>query len=266
MPIVAIPRRELSKFERMYFLEAESDGRTNIRKITIGDDGRTRVNGNETNSDDIATDETDIDSGDTDTRPDDDSTGNDDNDIALEPDDDMGDDETDEGNPKDTGDADTSPPDENVDGGGDRNDVALEPDDNDDLDSQDSSENDSGEDTAQDATDVNRKRALFSRIDGLYETMEKYTEKLNMLMSNAADDISMYRIACDDLDDLKVCTYDYLIVRFSKASYMESMLFYQRVLTALRLILDDLGAAVSALRSKKENEQKTKDKPLTVYP
>lgn len=265
MPILAVPRHDLSKFERMYFLEAETEGRTNVRKITIGDNGRASVNGNETDSDDVAMDENDVpeEEPDTENNSENDGTGTD---VAMEPDDDdMSDDETDEGNKNNGAPDDTVDNDDN--GGGD--DVTLEPeDDGSDTDAgndqnvDDADTDDEGSDNS-DATDAIRKRALFSRIDGLYEAMGKYTEKLNMLMSSAADDISMYRKACDDLDDLKVYTYDYMIVKFSKATYTESMLFYQRILTALNLILEQLSISVANLKKEHENEQNAKTKKNT---
>lgn len=252
MPIIAVPRKDLSNFERLYFFEADTpNARTNVRKITLGDNGKASVNGTETDNDDVDLDSSDMPDDDDDTDGTDMDDDNDDE-VSTEPDE------------EDMSDDDEDTDDEDTDSEGENDDVALEPDDNDmDGDSEDGSENDTddtGDDeSSEDIDETTRKRALFSRIDSLYEAIDKYTEKLNMLMTNASDNVAIYRKACDALDDLRVYTYDYMIVRFTKAKYTESMLFYQRVLTALSLILDDLYKSLpkKAKDADNDDEQRT---------
>lgn len=276
MPIVAIPRRNMTAFERKYFFEDETPERTNVRKISISDEGNTQVNGQDASSDDVdIEDDNDDDLADDDEGEDTEDT--DDDDVAIEPDDDVNDtdDADDSGGDDSGGDEDSGDTDDDVggeeesDGGGDEggDDVAIEPDDDDGDSGGGEDEGDDNDDSGDDGSssddgELTRKRALFSRIEGLYEAMEKYADKLNMLMSNASENIPIYRKACDDLDDLRIYTYDYLIVKFTNASYPESMLFYQRILTALGLIFDDLGLSLSELsKNKDEKEEKEESKP-----
>lgn len=222
MAIITVPRRDISNFERRYFFEADNPERTNVRKISLAD-GKTTVNGKTTRT-----------SG-----------------VKTEP-------EDDEPTENDTGSTDTTPDDDSG--------VAMEPDDEDEGDSggddeSDDNDGDNGGDDDKKASDAIRKRALFSRIEAVYEAVDKYTDKLNKMMTNASDNVAIYREACDQFDAIRGYTYDYIIIRFPKASYEESMLFYQRILTAVQLTLEKLSKSLSAAENKDaDKEQNSKSK------
>lgn len=229
MAIITVPRRDISNFERRYFFEADNPERTNVRKISLAD-GKTTVNGKTTRT-----------SG-----------------VKTEP-------EDDEPTENDTGSTDTTPDDDSG--------VAMEPDDEDEGDSggddeSDDNDGDNGGDDDKKASDAIRKRALFSRIEAVYEAVDKYTDKLNKMMTNASDNVAIYREACDQFDAIRGYTYDYIIIRFPKASYEESMLFYQRILTAVQLTLEKLSKSLSAAENKdadkEQNSKSKKDAPQVL--
>ena len=272
MAIITVPRRDISNFERRYFFEADNPERTNVRKISLAD-GKTTVNGKTTRTSGVKTEPeddepTENDTGSTDTTPDDDSG------VAMEPDDedegDSGGDNTEEDNP----DIEDEGSDTDTDSGDDGDsDVAMEPDDEDEGDSggddeSDDNDGDNGGDDDKKASDAIRKRALFSRIEAVYEAVDKYTDKLNKMMTNASDNVAIYREACDQFDAIRGYTYDYIIIRFPKASYEESMLFYQRILTAVQLTLEKLSKSLSAAENKdadkEQNSKSKKDAPQVL--
>lgn len=229
MAIITVPRRDISNFERRYFFEADNPERTNVRKISLAD-GKTTVNGKTTRT-----------SG-----------------VKTEP-------EDDEPTENDTGSTDTTPDDDSG--------VAMEPDDEDEGDSggddeSDDNDGDNGGDDDKKASDAIRKRALFSRIEAVYEAVDKYTDKLNKMTTNASDNVAIYREACDQFDAIRGYTYDYIIIRFPKASYEESMLFYQRILTAVQLTLEKLSKSLSAAENKdadkEQNSKSKKDAPQVL--
>lgn len=261
MAIIAFPRKGLTRFERLYFFEADDveKQRTNVRKITVAD-GTDDVD--KENSDDDMTDD-----GDEDVEGTEDTGTDDDEDVDLEADDSDMDDGEDGG--EDTGD------DTGNDGGGDGGDVDLEDDGKDmdgggDSDSGDT-DGDDGDDGGSeknitDIADATRKRAIFSRIHDLHDAIGTYVDKLTSLMTTASDNVAIYRRACDDLDELMTYTYDFMIVRFKNATYTESMLLYQRVLTAVSLVLDELGAGLDKIRRQQQanspEKQNSKSKKM----
>lgn len=250
--IIKVPRSDITDYERKYFFEADTAERRNVRRIRV-EDSSVSVNDNAVDSDDVVSDNTEVDDEDTtDTTPEDtevDAGGeDDDSDIAEEPsDDDFGDDD-------DMGDDDNP----GEDAGGDDSDVVLEPDDDDeepadgggdegDDDASDDSDG-SNSDNSNDENDDERirKKALFNKFKDLHEAIGAYIEKLNMVMAYSSELVTAYREACDKLDELNTYIYDYIVVRFVSATYTESMLTYQRALTAVSLILDGLEEVTNA--------------------
>lgn len=218
--IIKVPRVNLTTYESRFFYEAEVGERKNVRRITLSDSGSAAVNGTNKDATEVDTDDTNDTATAVETEPDDEFA-----------DDDLGEDSDDLG---DAGDGDTT------DDGGDG--VVTEPDD-------DAVDTDGGNDGTDDSSDEGeqtdngeglRKRALFSRLRDLHDAVVKYIEKLNMMMAYSSDLVVGYRECCDAFDELQTYIYDYMLIRFADASYPESMLFYQRVLTAINLILDKL--------------------------
>lgn len=240
--ITKVPRVNLTTYESRFFYEAEVGERKNVRRITLSDSGSVAVNGTDKDATEVDTDMEEIPETDTDDTNDTATA------VETEPDDEFADDDLGEdieddetGSPDleqdsddlgDAGDGDTT------DGGGD----VTEPDDDAvDTDGGNDDTNDSSDDGEQtDNGEGLRKRALFSRLRDLHDAVVKYIEKLNMMMAYSSDLVVGYRECCDAFDELQTYIYDYMLIRFADASYPESMLFYQRVLTAINLILDKL--------------------------
>lgn len=266
MPVIAIPRNGLTRFERLYFFETdgEENQRTNIRKVTV-DDGTDDVDTETSDSDmDDDEDDTEEDTGggeDSGENAEDDT----DDDVDLEADDSDMEDDGGGGEDEDKGNTDSD------DGGDDGGDVDLENDDkdmsDDGGDSEDSGSSDSdGEDSENSDADTitaTKKRALFSRINELHTEIGTYAEKLNSLMTTASDNVVIYRNACDELDELATYVYDFMIIRFKNATYTEAMLLYQRAITAVSLILDELHQGLDKIRRETDEDgtKKQNSKP-----
>lgn len=248
----------IERYRAQLFCEADTSNRKNIKRITLSDTGGAAINGSSRAADDIETDMEDDDlpemmpddSGSTDVElePDDPGGGEDTppasdggGDVELEPEeDDMPDD--------------AQGSDETEAGGG--TDVVTEPDDesvSDGADGDEGSGESSGEENTEDFDENLKKRALFSKYSTLHDSIEAYIDKLNMMLAHGNDVVREYRDACDKFEKLRTYLYDYMLIRFSKASYTESFLFYQRALTTVMLILDELKESDDFAENKKND-------------
>lgn len=217
--------------------------------------------------------------GDIDQQPDDDDGDDDmgDMDIDEQPDDDAGDATGDDGGddggggdtpdqqPDDdgTGDGDDTGDDtgDTGDGGGDDSQIAQQPDDGDsgggDTSGDDNNDNDDGGDdngNGGDKEEIMHKQALFGKYQTLYESIGNYTAKLDDVVGQTNETNLKIKEVNDQLKKLQDFIYDYMIIKFKDASYIESMLFYQRAIAVINLSLDMLDDV------KKEEIKRTKTK------
>lgn len=248
----------LTPFERKYMFTEATDKRKNVRRITIDmEDGKRnlKVNGNDANLDDTASEEDDINSDDEDLDTDEeptDSLDDEESSIATEPDDTEG--ETNDSIEPEV-DADNNGDVEGDDG----NDIASEPDDttntttDNNADSENSNdENDNTEESPEEKEEVIHKQALFGKFQTLYEIIGNYCAKLDDLVGETDESNHKIKEINNQLKQLSDFLYDYMIIKFKDASYMESMLFYQRSIAVVNLSLDMLEE-VKKLESNKKS-------------
>jgi hypothetical protein len=295
--LVKVPRDDIDNYRRKYFLEADTTERKNVRSISISDNGKPAINGDELDDDDIEIDDED------DELSEDDVAGLDDDDddeIATDDSDDSapdnGDDDTgsddadgDEIATDDSGDSDNDNDDTNTDddggsddnGGGDASgddgdaddgdgdEIATDdsddsvPDDNGDNGGDDNSGDDSGDDggmSPEERTENIRKKSLFRSFNDLYDTLGKYIEKMNMLMAYGTDATPEYRKIADQLTEIQSYVYDYMLIKFTTNKYIQSMLFYQRAVTATTMVVNDLDKITIANKNSENNKAKHNSK------
>lgn len=296
--IVKVPKPGITDYELKYFMEADTPARKNMRKITLADSGKAAVNGVEQDDDDVGRDDDDLpedddteDTPETDDDSDVDDVNLDDDDLDID-DEDLGDDEDDdEGTADDTDgatddeetgddtDAEDSAGGTDGDGGdeGGNDDVAVDNegdgtgDDNaDEGDNPDDGGDDNKAKTPEQKQELIQKFNLFTKMKNLHETTGKYIEKINMLIAYNTDNTTAYQAVCDKLDEMRGYIYEYMLVKFDGAKYVESMLFYHRATTLIYLILEELDAikikgdekngSKSSKRSTKKTETRGKSK------
>jgi hypothetical protein len=307
--LVKVPRDDIDNYRRKYFLEADTTDRKNVRSISISDNGKPAINGDELEDDDIeiddeddelseddvaglddedddiATDDsddstpddggdnTDDGAGDDNTNTDTDDNGDDGDDIALDEDDDTDNDNDDTGTDDDGGTNDNGGGDDSGDDNGDADDgdgdeIATDdsddsvPDDNGDN-GGDSSGDDSGDDSGmspEERSENIRKKSLFRSFNDLYDTLGKYIEKMNMLMAYGTDATPEYRKIADQLTEIQSYVYDYMLIKFTTNKYIQSMLFYQRAITATTMVVNDLDKITVANKNSENNQTKHNSK------
>ena len=294
--IKIIDRKESEKtdFEKNYmFTEAPSDTeRVNVKRIRLKAPGArtydfrkgadeeedpettdtettdTEPVDDTTDSDDIAVDDNDdISADDTpDMTGDEDPDATGDDDIATDDDIDSGD--PDGGSTEDTGDGETVSPDDSADGGND--DIVT--DDNEDISEDDTSGTDdtgddttgyngSEEETDGDSEDAMHKQNLYKKFVTLRTAIDNYDHKLSAIIGVDPATHKMIHDVTNKLRSMGDMMYDYMVLKFKKNTYLESMMFYQRTMAATNLCLDALTKIGN--KTKKDvdkNREKTKSK------
>ena len=295
--IKIIDRKESEKtdFEKNYmFTEAPSDTeRVNVKRIRLKAPGSRTYDFRKGADGEEETPEEDMEP--TDTEPADDTTGSDD--IAVDDNDDISVDDTpdmigdedpdatgdddiatdddinsgdpDGGSPGDTGDGETVSPDDNTGSGDD--DIVT--DDNGDISEDDTSgtddtgddttgDDDSGEETDGDSEDAMHKQNLYKKFVTLRTAIDNYDHKLSAIIGVDPETHKMIHEVTNKLRSMGDMMYDYMVLKFKKNTYLESMMFYQRTMAATNLCLDALTKIGN--KTKKESDKSHgKTKPKT---
>lgn len=242
----------------------EEDTTTDDDDVVTGDD------------EDIDFDDTDTDDGGEDTGDDDDIV-TDDEDMDFD-DDDMGDDEGDDGEDTsgdndggddivtdDEADGDTAEDtgdDAGNDDGGDDGDDDIVTDDDADIEDDggddstadqnndgDNGDNNGGDDENKDDFQEGlHKQNLYRKFVNLHTAIDHYSSKLSTMIGVDNATNHMYTQVNDKLKELKELLYDYMVLKFKKNKYVESMLFYQRSVATTNICLDMLADINNTIR------------------
>lgn len=276
--IIDLETEHLTEYEKKYvFTEAPTEKeRVNVKRISLrapdkrtydfrkGADDEPEEDATEEPAEDVATgDNTDIveDPGDNLTDPAEDEPEVPDEDLDTEetPTDDTTDedivvddetietDDLDNTNGEDTGDDPNVNDTEEDDGTDDivtDDDPAITDDEADAPDDPNTDDQDTGDENAgekdTDEEEKIHKQNLFKKFITLRTSVENYDAKLSSMIGIDADTHEMITEISEKLRSLAEMMYDYMVLKFKKNSYLESMLFYQRTVAAVNLCLDSL--------------------------
>ena len=86
-----------------------------------------------------------------------------------------------------------------------------------------------------------RKYVLYRKFMQLDKLLEHYSDVLNNSMSDEININKKYKRIANNLKKLNELLSEYMIIKFQTASYIQSMLFYQRVITSIDINLNVLG-------------------------
>lgn len=116
-----------------------------------------------------------------------------------------------------------------------------------------------GDNTTENNTDDNegiKKQNLFKKFVNLHESLDVYISKLDVTVG--IDDVmnKQINIINDNLKQIREVLYDYMILKFKANTYLQNMLFYQRSITGINLLLDDLGNVWVDKEAKKDEKSK----------
>ena len=287
--IIDLEKESMTDFERKYmFTEAPDDQeRVNVKRIRLkapdrrtydfkkgagGDDETTETPDNTEELDDTGT------SGDTVEDPDvntddptqtDDATGDaqsiDMNDDSGASDESVTDDEapTDDqtGDVPDDGGSDAESIDMGDDAGAsddivtdDDGDISTDDANNDQNAGTDDTDTTDGESDGDNKNEGIHKQNLYKKFVSLKTSVDNYEHKLSSIIGVDPETHEMMHRITDKMRSLSDMMYDYMILKFKNNTYLESMLFYQRALSATKLCLDAL-AKVAEITEESDNKK-----------
>ena len=288
--IIDLEKESMTDFERKYmFTEAPDDQeRVNVKRIRLkapdrrtydfkkgagGDDETTETPDNTEELDDTGT------SGDTVEDPDvntddptttDDGTGdtesidmNDDSgasdDIVTDDDEEVSTDDQTDDTPDDGGDGESI--DMNDDSGAsddivtdDDGDISTDDANNDQNAGTDDTDTTDGESDGDNKNEGIHKQNLYKKFVSLKTSVDNYEHKLSSIIGVDPETHEMMHRITDKMRSLSDMMYDYMILKFKNNTYLESMLFYQRALSATKLCLDAL-AKVAEITEESDNKK-----------
>ncbi len=86
--------------------------------------------------------------------------------------------------------------------------------------------------------DSTRKYNLFKEYMSLYNATDNYISKLENVLKNDYEENQIIRISVNNLREIKDILFDYMTIRFQLNSYIQSLLFYQKMVVAVQLVFN----------------------------
>lgn len=275
--LVYLPKRELTKFERLY-MEADEKPHRNMRSIEVTEENGRRsakINGGDTDIDVDLDEDDEVDMGEEFPVDDYDEEPNDedylDGDVEENPEDEdtntaidtEGDDDS-----LDTGDTEEANNDNEENTGGADIDLEGDDDNGEDTGESDDSNNDNGENSEEKSEDISEaihKQALYRKFVRLHDATDNYITKLEDLTGFDRETNHRYNEITDELHMLKDFLFDFMIIKFKTESYPRCEYFYQRAVAVITLLLDELDSLKKELiRKRKEDARRSNKRKRNV--
>ena len=86
--------------------------------------------------------------------------------------------------------------------------------------------------------DSTRKYNLYREYMSLYNACDNYISKLENILKNDFEDNQIIRISVNNLREIKDILFDYMTIRFPLNTYVQSLLFYQKMVVAVQLVFN----------------------------
>ena len=99
--------------------------------------------------------------------------------------------------------------------------------------------------------DSTRKYNLFKEYMSLYNACDNYISKLENILKDDTVQNQIIRTSVNNLRDIKDIIYDYMTIKYPINSYIQSLLFYQKIKVSIQLIF-------SLLKNSKNNSDTVK--------
>ena len=98
--------------------------------------------------------------------------------------------------------------------------------------------------------DSTRKYNLYKEYMSLYNSCDNYISKLENILRNDFEENQIIRISVSNLRDIKDILFDYMTIRYQLNSYVQSLLFYQKMVVSVQLVFK-LLKSINSGKSKK---------------
>lgn len=86
--------------------------------------------------------------------------------------------------------------------------------------------------------DSTRKYNLYKEYMSLYNACDNYISKLENILKNDNEENQLIRIAVKNLREIKDILSDYMTIRFQLNTYVQSLLFYQKMVVSVQLVFN----------------------------
>lgn len=103
-----------------------------------------------------------------------------------------------------------------------------------DADTSDDNQTDDSESNEDDA-DKKRKYSMYLRYIRLYELISTFSEYIRSIVKDDFTQNAVIKTVVNNLNDLYDGMYDYMIIKYKTASYVEVLLYYETVINCIRL-------------------------------
>lgn len=118
----------------------------------------------------------------------------------------------------------------------------------------DGTDNTDGDSDGDNKNEGIHKQNLYKKFVSLKTSVDNYEHKLSSIIGVDPETHEMMHHITDKMRSLSDMMYDYMILKFKNNTYLESMLFYQRALSATKLCLDAL-AKVAEITEESDNKK-----------
>lgn len=102
--------------------------------------------------------------------------------------------------------------------------------------------------------DSTRKYNLFKEYISLYNAIDNYITKFENIVNDDRMINQVYRIATNSLREIKELTFDYMILKFELSSYVQSLIFYEKLTVAVQLVFRMISDVQKRKKNKSDNE------------
>lgn len=102
--------------------------------------------------------------------------------------------------------------------------------------------------------DSTRKYNLFKEFMALYNACENYISKLENILKDDTTVNQIIMVCTNNLREIKSILYDYMTIKYPVNSYVQSLLFYQKMIASVQLVF----AMLKQTSDIKEKEYKKK--------
>jgi len=94
--------------------------------------------------------------------------------------------------------------------------------------------------------DSARKYNLYKEYMSLYNACDNYISKLENILRNDYEENQIIRMSVNSLREIKDILSDYMTIRFQLNTYVQSLLFYQKMVVAVQLVFKMLKSINSS--------------------
>ena len=89
----------------------------------------------------------------------------------------------------------------------------------------------------------------------LSNAIDNYINKLEVKMGDDADETALLKTATDKLREINDLCYDYITLKFEISTYVQSLLFFQKLVVMIQMVFDMINNGQKSLK-KKEPQKK----------